>query len=68
MNGAAISVVVSGSRSIGGFARADREYEDAELGELEDLLLGLHRETAHMDRLSAHDQQALTELSIKLTH
>jgi LuxR family transcriptional regulator, quorum-sensing system regulator SdiA len=68
MNGAALSLVVSGSRSIGGFARADREYEDAEMRELEDLLLRLHRDTAQIERFSERDQRALTELSIKLTH
>jgi LuxR family transcriptional regulator len=68
MNGVAISIVQSGSRSIGGFARADREYEEDEMQELEDLLVRLHRETIHLERLSERDQRALTELSIRLTH
>jgi LuxR family transcriptional regulator len=68
MNGAAIAIVRSGSRSIGGFARADREYDETEMEELEDLLVRLHGETIHLERLSERDQRALTELSIRLTH
>ena len=68
MNGAAISVYAAGTRSVGGFARADREYEDAELAELEDLLLRIHAETAGREALSAGDREALTALSIRLTH
>lgn len=68
MNGAAISVFGEGARSIGGFARADREYEDAELAALEDLLTTLHAETATLHALSESDRAALTELSIRLTH
>jgi LuxR family transcriptional regulator len=68
MNGAAIALLVSGSRTIGGFARADREYDDGEIQELEELLLELHRTTTGLERLSAGDRRALTELSIRLTH
>jgi LuxR family transcriptional regulator len=68
MNGVAIAVFVSGSRSIGGFARADREYEDAEMQDLEDLLVKLHLATIRMNKLSETDQKALTALSIRLTH
>ena len=68
MNGVAIAVLLERSRSIASFARADREYEEAEMQELEDLLARLHHATLHLGPLSASDQQALTELSIKLTH
>lgn len=68
MNGAAISVFGAGTRSIGGFARADREYEDAELAEMEDLLRSLHDETATLQTLDEADRAALTALSIRLTH
>jgi LuxR family transcriptional regulator len=68
MNGAAIAVFLSGSRSIGGFARADRDYEPKEMEELEELLTELHQATIRMNRLSARDQEALTALSIRLTH
>lgn len=68
MNGAAISVYGDGTRSIGGFARADREYEDAELSEMEDLLRKIHEKTATLQELSESDREALTALSIRLTH
>lgn len=68
MNGVAISLVNSGSRSIAGFARADRDYDDLEIAALEDALARLHRETMRLGDLSAGDQLALTELSIRLTH
>jgi len=68
MNGVAVSVLVSGSRSIASFARADREFSDAESAELEDVLAELHRGTSGLGELSESDQRALTELSIRLTH
>ena len=66
MNGLAVSVLISGSRSIAGFARADREFEETEAQDLEGILARLHQAT--IDPLSKSDRQALTELSIKLTH
>ena len=68
MNGVAISVLLSKSRSIAGFARADREYDETEMTELEAGLARLHRTTIGLSQLSESDQRALTELSIKLTH
>jgi LuxR family transcriptional regulator len=68
MNGAAISVFGEGSRSIGGFARADREYEDEELADMEDMMRTLHEETTTLHTLSESDRAALTALSIRLTH
>jgi LuxR family transcriptional regulator len=68
MNGVTIAVLISESRSIASFARADRDYDDAEMLELEDLLTQLHHATIGLNELSASDRQALTDLSIKLTH
>jgi LuxR family transcriptional regulator len=68
MNGAAIALVRSGSRSVGGFARADRDYSEEEMADLEDLLARLHHQTLDLGRFSAADQRALTELAVKLTH
>jgi LuxR family transcriptional regulator len=68
MNGVAISVLISGSRSIASFARADRDYDETEMTELEDVFVQLHRATTDLSQLSESDQHALTELSIKLTH
>jgi len=68
MNGVAIAMVSSESRSIAGFARADRDYTDAETDALDDLVVQLHRETLGLDQLSRSDRKALTALSIRLTH
>ncbi len=68
MNGAAISLTFSGSRSIAGFARADRDFTEVELDELEAGLARLHRATLGLARISVEDREALTALSIRLTH
>jgi LuxR family transcriptional regulator, quorum-sensing system regulator SdiA len=68
MHGVAVAVVTDGSRSIASFARADRDYDDAEMAELERLLAELHRATTGPGKLSESDQAALTELSIRLSH
>lgn len=43
--GACIACEIDGSRSIASFARADREYQDDEIAEIEQLLIELHNET-----------------------
>ena len=68
MNGAAIAIVRSESRTIAAFARADREYTEEELEDLEIWLARLHQATLGIERLSESDRRALTELSISLTH
>jgi len=68
MNGSCVSFVDAGSRTIGGFARADRDFTDAEVDSLEADLRRLHRATLHMRSLSSADERALTALSIRLTH
>ncbi len=68
MNGVAIAVAQSGTRSIGSFARADRDYHESEMAELNELLAALHAATVGTSELSNADKRALTELSIKLTH
>ena len=68
MSGVTIAVHISGSRSIASFARADREYEDLEMEDLEARLMHLHRMTMGLAQLSSRDRSALTKLSIRLTH
>jgi len=68
MNGAAVAVMESESRTIGAFARADRDYTDAEIEEIEAWMERLHRTTLGIERISPRDRRALTELSIRLTH
>lgn len=67
MNGVAISVVSSKSRSIAGFARADRDYTDDEIEALTETLGRLHRETQDLDPRNASVAAALSELSVHLT-
>lgn len=66
--GAALGLVRNGSRSIGGFSRGDREFTDAELAELETVLELLHDQTEGGSILSAADQKALREMSVRMTH
>jgi LuxR family transcriptional regulator len=68
MNGAAVAIDISGSRTIAAFARADRDYADEEIDELEGWLARLHVATLGIERLSARERRALVDLSIKLTH
>lgn len=68
MNGVTIAMLLHGTRSIASFARADREYEETEMTELEARLVELHRATMGLTQLSAQDRRALTALSIRLTH
>jgi LuxR family transcriptional regulator, quorum-sensing system regulator SdiA len=68
MNGVTTSVLIADSRSIASFARADREYEECEMAEIEESLGQLHRATLTPGELSPSDRKALTELSIRLSH
>lgn len=67
MNGVAIAVYEQGSRSIASFARADRDYDLAEMIALEDLLRALHLATVASEALDESDRAALMDLSIALT-
>lgn len=68
MYGVAVAMVRSASRSIASFSRADREYMDEEMTELDSLLAQLHDATLAGDDLTDSDREALTALSIRLTH
>ena len=67
MNGVCLALVESGSRTIAGFARADRDYDEAEVDEIEEGLSLLHAATLGFGQLDDDDKQALTDLSIRLT-
>ena len=56
------------SRSLAGFARADRDYLDVEIDEINDRLIQLDMMTAGIDVLSKKDRDALLAMSIRLTH
>lgn len=57
--GVAVSYGPTSSRSIGGFARPDREFTDSEIEAIADLVRILHRETTPPDRLSGPQLEAL---------
>lgn len=57
--GVAVSHGATSSRSIGGFARSDREFTDDEIEAIVDLIRVLHRETTPPDHLSGPQLEAL---------
>lgn len=61
--GFAVSYGPTASRSIGGFARSDREFTDAEIEEIADLVRVLHRESTPPDHLSGPQIEALRLIS-----
>jgi LuxR family transcriptional regulator, quorum-sensing system regulator SdiA len=68
LNGVTVAVLDDISRSIASFARADRDFDEAEMDRLEETFTKLHRATAEAERLDELDEHALKELSIRLTH
>lgn len=57
--GVAVSHGPTTSRSIGGFARADREFHDDEISQISELVRVLHLETTPPEQLSAVQVEAL---------
>lgn len=57
--GIAVSEGPASSRSIGGFAREDREFTDGEIAAIVDLVRVLHRESIPPERLSGPQVAAL---------
>jgi len=57
--GVAVSHGPTGSRTIGGFGRSDREFSDAEIAEIADMVRILHRETEPPECLSPAQVDAL---------
>lgn len=66
--GVTVAVQSGGSRSLASFSRADREFTDAEIDQIAELLGEVHDETAGGVGLSAADRAALKAMSIRLTH
>ncbi|MEM8592309.1 MAG: autoinducer binding domain-containing protein [Pseudomonadota bacterium] len=62
--GAALSVLSDGSRSIGGVARRDREYTDAELDRALAIFSQMHALTADEAAISAEDRATIEAYSI----
>jgi LuxR family transcriptional regulator, quorum-sensing system regulator SdiA len=61
------ALVQSDSRSVASFARADREFTDIEISEIEEMVTQMHHDTLTAEVLSPDDHLALKRLSILLT-
>jgi len=66
-HGVTVAINSGKFRSIGGFARSDRDYFDVEVDELAGLIGRLHEETATLTKLSDADVIALKGMSKRLT-
>ena len=62
--GVVCALETDGSRSFGSFARADREFEDAEIAELLSVLTALHEATRDIEALSPESIEALRKMSV----
>lgn len=66
--GVVIATEQGGSRSICGFANADREFSNQEIDALTDAVLGVHEITAEHAQLTAETVAQLRKMSILVTH
>ena len=66
--GVAMGNEAGGSRSVAGFARADREFDDGEIGALAADFAALHDITLEAGALSAIAHDELKRMSIQFTH
>ena len=65
--GVVIAVYENDSRSVCGFARNDREFEDGEIADLSGLVAELHALTLDESQLTQEDRAALRRLSAGAT-
>lgn len=66
--GSVVAIVHNGTRSMGGFARSDREPTDEEIAALSADLAELHDLTLTIERFSPDMHETLKQMSIYLTH
>lgn len=66
--GVVIVTASDDSRSIGGFARSDREFTDEEIAELEADVIAIHEDTADTAKLDPETVEHLKKMSIMVTH
>ena len=57
--GVAVSFGPTSSRTIGGFARGDREYTDAEIAQIQDVVQDLHVKSTPPEQLTSAQRMAL---------
>lgn len=67
-HGLMVSLLREGSRSLGGFARSDRPFQEDEAERIESLLCRLHTATASARTLPEDLREALHRLSVAFTH
>jgi LuxR family transcriptional regulator len=67
-HGVAIGFEADDSRTVAGFARSDREFDDAEVAQLQEITAALHGLTAEIDTLDSATRAALRKMSIEFTH
>ena len=61
--GVAVSCGLESSRTIGGFAKTDREFTDQEIQDVHEIVLHMHRETAPAVNLTVTQVEALRLLA-----
>lgn len=66
--GLVVSVASEDSRTICGFANADREFTDDEIAQIEAHVAKIHEHTAETARLDAKTVEQLKKMSIMVTH
>jgi LuxR family transcriptional regulator len=66
--GTVCGVEIDESHSIGGFARADREFDTAETETLVKMMRTLHALTADVKSISPETSTALRTMSVQFTH
>lgn len=66
--GVAVSVGPTTSRTIGGFARADREFSDAEIAKIEETVIRLHDAATPPESLTMAQIMALRQVAAGFRH
>ncbi|KAA9009268.1 autoinducer binding domain-containing protein [Histidinibacterium aquaticum] len=66
--GVAVGIDEDGSRSLAGLARPDREFTDAEIEEIEELVRSLHHATLDNGSLAPEAAKQLKLMSVRFTH
>ena len=66
--GVVCAISHGGTSSMAGFSRADREYTDAEIEQLQAYVEALHIQTADQAQLSPETIKQLKNMSVMVTH
>lgn len=66
--GLVVSIASDDSRTICGFANADREFSDEEIAEIEAHVANIHANTADTAQLDGNTIEQLKKMSVMVTH